>query len=124
MALIEGERQNRAGGRAPDAWKTHNAFKLAWECAAVFGDDSFRRLVQITRAGIVAQTTPEVQHAVRPRTRQRAHVGEAFGETLEVRDDGGHLGLLQHDFRYPDAVGIARAFPRQGFAPVAVVPLE
>ena len=124
MALIEGKRQNRAGGRAADTGQAHDAFNVTWKFPAVVSDDLARGFVQVARAGVVAQAAPEVQHTVRPGARQRTHVGEAFGETFEVGDDGGHLGLLQHDLGNPDAVGVAHALPGKGLASVAVVPLE
>ena len=60
MVLIEGKRQNRAGGRAPDTGQAHDAFNVAWKFAAVVSDDLARGFVQITRAGVVAQAAPQV----------------------------------------------------------------
>jgi hypothetical protein len=36
---------------------------------------------------------------------------KGFQKLLIVRDDGGHLGLLEHDLRNPDGIGVP------GFSP-------
>ena len=43
-------------------------------------------------------------------------VGEAFQEPAVVGPDRGHLGLLEHDLRDPDGIGVAQAPPGQGAA--------
>ena len=45
---------------------------------------------------------------------QRAKVGKPLKEPLIVRDDGSDAGLLQHNFRYPDAIRIGCLTPGQG----------
>jgi len=55
---------------------------------------------------------------------QSWQVGKACDKALEIGDDGGDLGLLQHDFRQPDAVGVARALPGQGMAAVVLLPAD
>ncbi len=47
------------------------------------------------------------------------HGREAFEEARVVAEHGGDLGLLQHDFGQPDAVGVARVLPRQRVAAMA-----
>src|SRR5450759_2168385 len=58
------------------------------------------------------------------RAGERGDIGEALEKTAVIRNHRGDLGLLQHDFGDPDAVGIARALPRQVVAAVALVPGE
>src|SRR4029077_14373021 len=81
--------------------------------------NSLRSRVQVPAAGVVAQTAPELQHLVLRSRGQRLHGREATQEALVVRNDGAHLSLLEHHLGEPDAVGVARALPRE--APTAVL---
>ena len=63
--------------------------------------------LQVAGARVVAEARPQVQHFIDRRRGERRHVGEARHEALVVRDDGGHLGLLQHDLRHPHPIGRA-----------------
>ena len=72
--------------------------------AAVLGDHTLRRGVQMMRAAVIAQATPQREHAIDRRGGERAHIGERLDEAQEVRDHRRHLRLLQHDLRQPDAV--------------------
>ncbi len=49
-----------------------------------------------------------MQHLLFVGLRQLPDCGKGTQETLEVWDDGGDLGLLQHDLADPDGIGIAR----------------
>ncbi len=101
-----------------------NASSVARQFGLVFVDDSSGGRVQIAPARVVAETGPQVQHVVELRARQRADVGEARDEPLEVRNHGRDLRLLQHHFGDPHAIGRARMLPRQVFASVNVEPRE
>src|SRR5690606_7163693 len=63
-----------------------------------------------------------VQYLVLGGGGQRPHIGEALQEALVVGDNGGDLGLLQHDLRHPHPVGGDVALPGQVPAAVAVEP--
>ena len=78
--------------------------------------------MQITRAGVIAQARPQVQHFVERGRGQTADIGKATHEALVIADHGGDLRLLQHDLRNPDSIGGALALPGQIMAPVARVP--
>ncbi len=83
--------------------------------------------VQIARARVVAEPGPGLEHVVERGCGQRLHVRPACDETAEVRRHGRHRGLLQHDFRQPNPVGIrgrtATGAPGQ-IATVKVIPVE
>jgi hypothetical protein len=83
--------------------------------------------MQIARARIIAEPGPHPQHVVERGSPERLDVGPARQKFLEIRPDGFDAGLLQHDFRQPDSIGIGRFAcrrpPRQ-LAAVAVVPFE
>ena len=61
--------------------------------------------VHIPRPGIISQPRPEMQHPVQGSIGQGAGVREPFNKADEIRYYGLHLGLLQHDLGYPDAIG-------------------
>jgi hypothetical protein len=90
----------------------------------VFITHDLRRAVQVTRAGVVAQPRPQVQHFIGGGISQRAHLRKPRHESFEIRNDSDHLGLLQHDFRHPHAVGCAIELPGQIVSPGAGVPGE
>ena len=75
--------------------------------------DFLRAAVQIARPCVVAKPGPVRQHTLHGRRRQAGNIGKAGQKTLVIRDHRRHLGLLQHDFRQPDAVRIARVLPGQ-----------
>jgi len=50
-------------------------------------------------------------------------VGKTTQKTVVVRNDGFHLGLLEHELGDQDAVGVGRAPPGQ-VASVAAVPTQ
>jgi len=80
--------------------------------------------VQVTRAGVVPEPRPQVQHLIEPGVGERADVREARHEALVVRDDGRDLRLLQHDLRDPHPVGAALELPGQVVAPGLGMPVE
>ena len=82
------------------------------------------RPVQVAGPRVVAQPGPMLQHGIERRCRQRGNIRKTAHEPLEVRNDGCDLGLLQHDFRNPDAVGSDSALPGQVMAAVAAVPAQ
>ena len=86
--------------------------------------DLLRRRVQVMRAPVVAQAAPVLEHALDGRGGERANIGKFGDEPLVVRNDRGHLRLLQHDFGQPDAIGVARVLPREAVAPVRALPLD
>ena len=83
-----------------------------------------RRALQVARARVIAQAAPQPQHLVLRRAGERGDIGEALEKALVIGNHRGDLGLLQHDFRDPDAIGVARALPGQVVAAVAPMPGE
>src|SRR5439155_21047349 len=121
-AATEGERRDRRGARAPDARNLLDLVYRIRESAAVLGDELSSGPMQVARAGVVAEAAPEPQHLVLVRASERLHVGKAGHEALVVGNDRRHLRLLQHHFREPDAVWVARVLPGKPFAPVTALP--
>ncbi|MNH27270.1 hypothetical protein D3C79_873740 [compost metagenome] len=124
MGLTEREGEHGTGGGAPYPGQGHHLFKSLRKQAAVQITDLLRRLVQVAGTGVVTEPGPVVQHLVDGGVGQRQHIGEAGHEALIVGDDGGDLGLLQHDLGDPDPVGGLVLLPGQGLAAVDLVPVQ
>lgn len=79
--------------------------------------DFTRGGVEVTRAAIVAETFPRLQHRCRLRASQRSDRRKQPQPTLVIWNDRDHLRLLEHDLGNPDPIRVAprRArTPRQG----------
>src|SRR5258708_37279416 len=72
----------------------------------------------------IAQAAPQGQHVVELRACERSHIGKTREKPPVIRNDRRDLGLLQHHFREPDAIRIARALPRQVMTPVPDLPAD
>src|SRR6266481_5575415 len=123
-ARSEGERENRARGRAPDAGKGCELRELAGKLPAVVIADARGRAMQVAGPRVIAEPRPQMQHLIDRCIGERAHVGEAAHETLKVGNDGCDLRLLQHDLGHPHAIRRAVLLPGKVVAPVAGVPLK
>src|SRR5690606_16208443 len=112
------------GSGATAARQFRELLDVAWEFAAMLRDDDFRRLVQVARAGVVAQAGPQVQDFIFRRVGQGLDGGQGCHEPIEITEYGGDLGLLQHDFRNPHPVRRDALLPRQIFAAMLVIPRQ
>ena len=65
------------------------------------------------RPAVIAQPLPLLEHRLDVGPGQGGQVGELFQEAMIEGDHRGNLGLLQHDFRDPDAVRVPGAEPGQ-----------
>jgi len=124
VTLSIGERQNGAGSRWTDAGEMGHVLEAARKARVVFARDDACRGMQVARPRVVAEAGPEMQNTVEPRLRERLDVRKAFKKALEVGDNRRDLGLLQHDLRDPDCIGVARSLPWQPLATVPVIPGE
>ena len=75
------------------------------------GDDFLCCAVEISRAAVVAEAGPEFEHFILWCTGEGFDARKSAEESLVVRSDGGDARLLQHNLRYPDAIGIAARAP-------------
>src|SRR5258707_9941607 len=76
-------------------------------------DNLLRRLLQVARPAVVAKPGPQAQHFLLRRGGKGVNVRKALEKPLVVRNHRGDSRLLQHNFREPHAIRIARAPPRQ-----------
>jgi len=116
------KRQDGAGGGWTDSGEMGNVLEAARKARVVLARHDACRGMQVTRACVVAEAGPEMQHTVEPRLRERFDIRKAFKKALEVGDNRCDLRLLQHDLRDPDCIGVSRSLPRQPLATVPVIP--
>jgi hypothetical protein len=109
---------------AADAGQLRDRFGAARKPAAVLAHHGLRAGVQVARAGVVAEPAPQRHDLGHRRRGEFGKRAEACQEARVVGDHRRHLRLLQHDFREPDAVGIAGVLPGQVVAAVALVPAD
>ena len=65
-----------------------------------------------------------MQYLVQGGAGQRVHIRKRGHEAVEIRNDGSHLGLLQHHFRNPDLVRCRILLPGQVCAAMILKPGE
>ena len=120
---VEGNGSNRAGGVAPDAWQRAQGVQVRGQLAAVLLAEQPGALVQVARAAVIAQPFPGLQHVLLRSRRQAFQVRKSAHKAFKVWNDGFDLGLLEHNFGNPDAVGRDIRTPGQ-MPGVLVVPRE
>ena len=79
--------------------------------------------MQIARAAVIAQACPQAEYGFLFGGGQCGDIGKGGDKTRVVVEYGGDLGLLQHDFRQPNAVRVLR-LPRQVVAAVLSLPID
>ncbi len=121
VGLIEGDAGDGGGGVFADAGKVEKGVVGLWKNACL--GDGLGGFLKIARAVIVAESGPVREQIGFGGGGERFDGREAIEKAFEVRDDGGDAGLLEHNFREQDGVGIAGATPRE-IALVAVEPGE
>ena len=116
---VEGNARHRRSRIVAHPGKRADRPVIRWESA--LSRDLARGRMQIARARIIAQAAPAGQHLLQRSRCQGRYRGETLQELVVVRDYGLGAGLLQHDLRDPDLVGIASTAPRQ-VAATPVIP--
>ncbi len=119
--LMEHQGADGGGGGTAYAGQCEDIVEVIWKFSVMPLHDELRRTVQIARTRVVAQPAPVRQHVVLARRCERGNIRETCYEALVIRDDGGDLGLLQHDLGQPHTVGI-RTLPRQAVAAILALP--
>src|SRR5258705_1785411 len=121
--LAVGEGEDGARRVTADAAQALEGGPVIGKLAGVAGHRLAGDAVQAPRAPIVAERAPRLRHVARAGPGEVLEGGIAREELLVLGDDAIHLGLLEHDLRDEDAVGLARPAPRQ-VAAVPGVPAE
>lgn len=86
-------------GRGPaDAGQGGDGLGGGRKAAVPVAHDFLRAAMQVASARVIAQAGPVRHHVFLRGGGQRRDVWKALQKALVVGDDGGYLGLLQHDF--------------------------
>ena len=112
-AFAEGDARHSPGCVIADAGKRFQLRRRAGKAATVLRADGFRAGVQVARAAVVTKPFPELEHFLLRGRGERFHIRETGEKAQPVRAHRFRARLLQHDFRKPYGVGIARAPPGQ-----------
>ena len=79
--------------------------------------------VQIARPRVITEALPRVEDVIFRSPSQRGEMGETAEPLIIIWDNGGNLGLLEHELGDEDGVGIASLAPGEG-APVTAIPTK
>src|SRR5205823_2849736 len=79
--------------------------------AAVSSVHDFSGCMQIARPRVVAETLPRVEDVTFRSPSHRAKIRKAAEPLIIIRDNGGNLGLLEHELGDENGIGIARVTP-------------
>ena len=120
---VESNGEHGARRVAAHSGKPAEGFGVARHPAAMLANDEACGGMKVASTTVVAEAGPGMENVPLGSCSQRPHRGEAAQERGVEWEGGRDLGLLEHDLRDPDAVGIASAAPRQ-VSPVTAVPGE
>ena len=118
--LVVSDGGNGGGGVEPDAGEGAEACGGGGKDAGVVLGDGLGGGVHHAGATVVAEAAPEGEDGGLGRGGEGVDGGEGGEEGLVFVEDGGDAGLLEHDFRDPDGVGVAGGAPGE----VAAVEVE
>ena len=121
-ALAKAKRGNGRRGGSANARQTLQIHRVLGKDAAKTSHHLDGAAVQIARAAVVTQPTPQTQHLVLRRAGQGCHIRKLLEKTGEIIQHRAHLRLLQHDLGQPHTVRIAGVLPRQAVAAMAGLP--
>ena len=115
-----GHRRRRV---VPNARQGADALIGGREAAAVLPLHNLRGLVQVARAGIIAQPFPIFEHFLLIGLRQRGDIGKAVQKARVIAAHRIGARLLQHNLGNPHSIRIARTAKGQHPA-VCVIPVK
>lgn len=117
--LIERERGDSVRRVTAYAGKATYRIWQTWECA-VFLRHGNRSRAKVPRPSVITEALPGVKNLMFGRRRQRGQGGEPAEPLIIIRDNGSDLGLLEHEFRDEDRIGVRGSAPREIAAIFAV----
>ncbi len=101
---VKGEAGDGARRVTSDAGQGHQSLDGARPLAVPFVDDDLRRLVQIARSSVIAESFPQLQHIAQRRGSEIVNRRETLEKAVEVRNHRLDLRLLQHHLAEPHAI--------------------
>ena len=87
-------------------------------------DNQARSPMQISSARVITEAAPLRQHIIEGCRSKASDIGEALQKAQVVGNNRTHLRLLQHDFRQPYRIRVARVLPRQMVAAMIFLPVD
>jgi len=123
-ALAESENGDRRRRRAADARQAGEQRRIVWKASGMIGDQHLRAALQMAGTRVITEPGPQSEDLVERRRRQMRQVGKMRQKAEVIRLHAAHLCLLQHDFRQPDAVGVAGVLPRQVVTATMALPVD
>ena len=122
--LTETESSDGSGSRRANARQLLQGGFTARKNAGISVSHHLCTPVQIACTAVIPQAAPLRQHGIFRSIGQIQHRRKHLQEPAVIGNDRGDLGLLQHDFRKPDAVGIARVLPGKPLAAMLALPAD
>ena len=108
---VEREGPDTLRRRGTYARQRNELLRFAGKRAVIALHDFLRRPLERQRAAVVSHTLPRLEHIGGGGIGQRLDTRKALEPRRHARLDACHLGLLKHDLREPDMIGVARAAP-------------
>ena len=105
--------QNRSCRVISDTRQGERILQARWKLSSALRHDLLRGFLQVARAAVIAKPGPETQYFIFRRCGKCVNVREMLHESFVVGNRGRNAGLLQHNFRQPDAIRIRGSAPRQ-----------
>ncbi|MEY2502061.1 MAG: hypothetical protein QOI07_2395 [Verrucomicrobiota bacterium] len=110
---VERERSDGIGSVAADPRQRGDRIEGAGEFAPVFFDDRDSRGAKVPGARIITEALPGVEDLAFRSRGERSEIRKAPEPFIVIRNDGGDLGLLEHELGDEDGVGVGGAAPGQ-----------
>lgn len=110
---VEGGAGDGARGVGSDSGQFEDLVVGVGEPARMLLEDEPGGAAEVVETAVIAEPFPEFAQSARVGSCEGGEVGQLAHPTFPVGLDGGHAGLLEHDLRDPDGVGIAGAAPGQ-----------
>ena len=110
----KGDGGDGSGGVVTDAGQSSQLSVVGGKLSAVLFDQQAGGFLQIARAAVIAKTFPQLEQPVFGTGCKRLDGGQLGKKALEVGLDCFYPGLLEHDLRYPHAVGRGLVPPGKG----------
>ena len=121
--MFKGDAGDGAGGVWADSGKSLQGDGVGRQAAVVILHNQPGSLAQPPDSRVIAQAGPKAQDGLLACAREFVNGGQGSQPSFPIRDDGGGLGLLEHDFADPNGVRVAGAAPRE-IACVGGVPVK
>ncbi len=113
--LIKGNAENCRGNIVSYPRKLPEGIPVSGNLAGMPGSYLNGGFMKITGPAVISQALPEFEHILLIRAGKGMNCRESFQKTVMIGDHGFNLGLLKHDFRNPDRIGLRDSFATEGF---------